>query len=170
MTEIHTNYIPLIRLRAEKERLLPCGVNNHIDTPEKVVKMVNRLLKDSDREQLLVLSVDVKSKPVCIEYVAVGALNVLWVEPREVFKHAVLSNASAIIMVHNHPSGDITPSLDDFKITKRIMKAGELMGIHLLDHIIIGDNEEFFNFKDTEDWMQMKSDDNIWDEKCKKAV
>lgn len=161
MTEIHTNYVPLIRLRAEKERLLPYGVDSRIDTPEKVVNMVSRLLKDSDREQLLVLSVDIKRKPVCIEYIAVGALNVLWVEPREVFKHAVLSNASAIIMIHNHPSGDITPSLEDFKITKKIMKAGDLIGIHLLDHIIIGDNEEFFNFKDTEDWVKMKSDSKI---------
>jgi DNA repair protein RadC len=154
---LKTRYVPLVRLQTVKERDVPYGINGKVDTPSKVANLVGNLLKDSDREQLIVLSVDTKTKPVCIEYIAVGALNVVHVEPREIFKHAILSNASAIIMVHNHPSGEVEPSENDFKITKRIMKAGKLIGIELLDHIIIGDNETFFNLKDTDEWEEMKN-------------
>lgn len=122
MTEIHTNYVPLVHLEMVKERFVPYGVDENIDTPEKVVKMANIILKRADREHLLVVSVDAKVKPVCIEVVGIGSLSVMHVELREIFKHAILSNASAIIMIHNHPSGDVTSSPADFKITKRIKK------------------------------------------------
>ena len=155
MTEIHTNYVPLVRLQAIKERFVPYGMEGNIDTPEKVVSMVGRMLKNADREHLLVISVDAKAKPVCIEIVGIGTLSDLHVEPREIFKHSILSNASAIIMVHNHPSGDVTPSPDDLSITKRIRKVGTLLGINILDHIIVGDNEAFTSLKDTIEWEEM---------------
>lgn len=159
MTEIHTNYVPLVHLEMVKERFVPYGVDGNIDTPEKVVCMVNKMrnVKNADKEHLLVVSVDAKVKPVCIEVVGIGSLSVLHVEPREIFKHAVLSNASAIIVIHNHPSGDVTPSPDDFKITKRIKKAGDLLGINLLDHIIVGDDEDFCSLKNTQEWEEMKN-------------
>ena len=156
MTEIHTNYVPVVRLHAVKERFLPYGVEGNINTPEKVVKMVNKLLKDADREHALAISVDAKSKPVGIEIVAVGSLNVAYIEPRELFKHAVLSNASGIILVHNHPSGDVTPSVEDWHFTYRVMEAGALLGVELLDHIITGDNEEFVSLSQTKEWKKEK--------------
>ena len=157
MDVLKRKYVPLVRLQAVKEREIPgYGDIEKVDTPDKVVKLVGGLLKNSDREVLVVLSVDSKTKPVCIEYIAVGALNVCYVEPREVFKHSILSNASALIMLHLHPSGDVTPSPEDFKITKRIMEAGKLIGIELMDHIIIGDNETYFNLKGTDEWEEMK--------------
>ena len=157
MTKIHTNYVPLVRLHAVKERFLPYGVEGNINTPEKVVKMVSRLLKDADREHALAISVDSKSKPVGIEIVAVGSLNVAYIEPRELFKHAILSNASGIILVHNHPSGDVTPSVEDWHLTYRIIDAGSLLGVELLDHIIIGDNEEFVSLSETEKWKKERN-------------
>lgn len=157
MTEVHTNYVPLVRLHAVKERFLPYGVEGNINTPEKVVKMVSRLLKGADREHALAISVDAKSKPVGIEIVAVGSLNVAYIEPRELFKHAILSNASGIILVHNHPSGDVTPSIEDWHLTYRIMDAGALLGVELLDHIITGDNEEFVSLSEKEKWKKERN-------------
>ena len=101
---------------------------------------------------MLAISVDAKNKPVGIEVVAIGSLNVAYVEARDLFKHAILSNASGIVLVHNHPSGDVTPSVEDWHLTYRIMQAGALLGIELLDHIIIGDNEEFVSLSQTKEW------------------
>lgn len=152
MDVLNTNYVPLVRLHAVKERLVPYGVEGNINTPEKVVKMVSRLLKEADKEIMLAISVDAKNKPVGIEVVAIGSLNVVYVEARDLFKHAILSNASGIVLVHNHPSGDVTPSVEDWHLTYRIMQAGALLGIELLDHIIIGDNEEFVSLSQTKEW------------------
>ena len=152
MDVLNTNYVPLVRLHAVKERFIPYGVEGNINTPEKVVKMVSRLLKEADKEIMLAISVDAKNKPVGIEVVAIGSLNVAYVEARDLFKHAILSNASGIVLVHNHPSGDVTPSVEDWHLTYRIMQAGALLGIELLDHIIIGDNEEFVSLSQTKEW------------------
>ena len=152
MDVLNTNYVPLVRLHAVKERFVPYGVEGNINTPEKVVKMVSRLLKEADKEIMLAISVDAKNKPVGIEVVAIGSLNVAYVEARDLFKHAILSNASGIVLVHNHPSGDVTPSVEDWQLTYRIMQAGALLGIELLDHIIIGDNEEFVSLSQTKEW------------------
>lgn len=152
MDVLNTNYVPLVRLHAVKERFIPYGVEGNINTPEKVVKMVSRLLKEADKEIMLAISVDTKNKPVGIEVVAIGSLNVAYVEARDLFKHAILSNASGIVLVHNHPSGDVTPSVEDWHLTYRIMQAGALLGIELLDHIIIGDNEEFVSLSQTKEW------------------
>jgi DNA repair protein RadC len=73
--------------------------------------------------------------------VSVGSLNQSIVHPREVFKTACLSNAAALILIHQHPSGDSTPSSEDISITRRLKEAGEIMGIKVLDHIIVGDGE-----------------------------
>lgn len=152
MDVLNTNYVPLVRLHAVKERFVPYGVEGNINTPEKVVKMVSRLLKEADKEIMLAISVDAKNKPVGIEVVAIGSLNVAYVEARDLFKHAILSNASGIVLVHNHPSGDVTPSVEDWHLTYRIMQAGALLGIELLDHIIIGDDEEFVSLSQTKEW------------------
>ena len=151
MDVLNTNYVPLVRLHAVKERFVPYGVEGNINTPEKVVKMVSRLLKEADKEIMLAISVDAKNKPVGIEVVAIGSLNVAYVEARDLFKHAILSNASGIVLVHNHPSGDVAPSVEDWHLTYRIMQAGALLGIELLDHIIIGDNEEFVSLSQTKE-------------------
>lgn len=152
MDVLNTNYVPLVRLHAVKERFVPYGVEGNINTPEKVVKMVSRLLKEADKEIMLAISVDAKNKPVGIEVVAIGSLNVAYVEARDLFKHAILSNASGIVLVHNHPSGDVTPSVEDWHLTYRIMQTGALLGIELLDHIIIGDDEEFVSLSQTKEW------------------
>ena len=84
------------------------------------------------------IRLDGKNRINCVDEVSVGSLNQSIVHPRELFKTALLSSAAAIILVHNHPSGDSTPSREDIEITRRIKEAGEILGVKLLDHIVIG--------------------------------
>jgi DNA repair protein RadC len=96
-----------------------------------------------DREQFRVLLLNTKNQVLAVETVSVGTLNSSLVHPREVFKQAVVKSAAAVILVHNHPSGDPGPSSEDLEITRRLHDAGKLIGIEVLDHIIIGDHIYF---------------------------
>lgn len=100
-----------------------------------------------DREEFRILLLDTKHYVRNVHTVGIGSLNVTIVHPREVYKAAVLANASAIIAIHNHPSGDPTPSPEDYVLTERLKEAGEILGIRLLDHVVIGYNR-FYSFAD----------------------
>ena len=91
--------------------------------------------------------IDTKNQPTSINICSRGSLNSCIVHPREVFKPAILSNASSIILGHNHPSGVTTPSQEDINLTKRLQEAGTILGIEVIDHIIIGD-EGYCSFKE----------------------
>lgn len=99
------------------------------------------------QEYFKVIFLDTKNNVIADENISIGTLNASIVHPREVFKNAVKRSANSIIAMHNHPSGDPTPSREDIEITRRIKKAGELLGITLLDHIIIGDHQ-YISFKE----------------------
>src|SRR5207245_2331486 len=90
-----------------------------------------------DREAFVALHLDYKNRLDGLHVVSIGSLSASLVHPREVFKAAILSNAAAIIVVHNHPSGDPTPSREDREITARLKLSGETLGIPLLDHVIV---------------------------------
>lgn len=119
-----------------------------ISTPSDAVNLGRLFLEDSDREKLILCCMDTKNQPVSLSIVSIGSLNSSIVHPREVFKTAILSNAASIILFHNHPSGDSSPSKEDMSITKRIKEAGLLMGIDLIDHIIIGYKNNFCSLKE----------------------
>ncbi|MCF2554382.1 JAB domain-containing protein [Faecalicatena contorta] len=147
MSQEQTTYVPLVKVYAVKEKMLPYG-KEKLNTPEKIAAFARDFLGNVDREYLLVLSLDMERKPVGLEVVAIGSLNQAIVEVREVFKHAILSNASDIVVIHNHPSGNIKPSREDKSVTQRLCEAGKLLGIIVQDHIIIGDGEDFYSFAD----------------------
>ena len=105
-----------------------------------------RFLQEESKEHMFSLHVDSKNRLICVELVSVGSLNASVVHPREVFKSVLLSSAAGLIMIHNHPSGDPTPSREDHEITKRLKEASELLGIRLLDHVIVG--ETYYSFAD----------------------
>lgn len=90
-----------------------------------------------DREHFFALHLDAKNRLVSRELVSIGHLTAALVHPREVFKAAILANAASIAFVHNHPSGDPEPSREDYELTRRLVKAGELLGIPVLDHVVI---------------------------------
>jgi len=119
-----------------------------ITSPNDAVEIGRRFLENSDREQLLELCLNTKNQPVALNVVSVGSLNSSIVHPREVFKPAILSNAATIILYHNHPSGDPTPSSEDINITNRLKECGKLMGLELMDHIIIGSDGSYCSLKE----------------------
>mgnify|MGYP002521608286 CR=1 FL=1 len=118
-----------------------------ISNPSDIYLLVKEFLEGFDREKLLVVCLNTKNQPINISTVSIGTLNTSLVHPREVFKTAILSNSSKIALAHNHPSGDVTPSKEDEFITKRIQQAGVILGIELIDHLIIVD-DEYFSFKE----------------------
>ena len=106
-----------------------------------------RELRRETKEHFIVLHLDGKNRIVCFDRVSIGSLNQAIVHSREVFKTACISNAAAVILLHNHPTGDPTPSQEDLAITRRLKESGEILGIKVIDHIIIGD-DVFLSFVD----------------------
>ena len=100
-----------------------------------------------DREQVLILLLDTRNRPLGFHVVSTGTLNASPIHPRELFKVAVVANAASLIVLHNHPTGDPLPSLEDYAITHRMVAAGKLLGIPVLDHIVVGD-DGYFSFAD----------------------
>jgi DNA repair protein RadC len=109
-----------------------------VKTPDDVTGLVQGRLKGKKKEYFLALLLDTRNKLIRMAEISVGSLDGSIVHPREVFKEAVSASAASVIFVHNHPSGDTEASEDDIKLTKRLAEAGEIMGIDVLDHIIIG--------------------------------
>jgi DNA repair proteins len=104
----------------------------------QIPELVRPLLESAPQEQFVVVSLDTKLKPIGVHPITIGTLDSSLVHPREVFRVAMLANARAIFVVHNHPSGDLIPSKQDIKVTERLKKCGKMLGIAVLDHIIVG--------------------------------
>lgn len=108
------------------------------------IYQIFRFLMQETKEMFLTAQLNGKNKIIAIDLVSVGSLNQSIVSPRSVFQTALLTNAAALILIHQHPSGDPTPSREDIEITRRLKEGGELLGIKVLDHIIVGDS--YFSF------------------------
>lgn len=122
-----------------------------IINPESAIAVVGELLYEMDREVVCIINLKSDGTPINCNFASMGAINQAIAEPRELFKSAVLSNAASMIMVHNHPSGNLEPSKEDTMITDRILKMSAYMGIPLIDHVIVGgDNTRYFSFKEKE--------------------
>lgn len=111
-----------------------------ITSAKEVFQMLGQELSPLKQEFLVALYLDLKSRLIAKETIFKGGLNASLIHPREVFKYAVKYSANAVILVHNHPSGDPTPSRQDIDVTKSFQKAGELLQIHVVDHVVIGKN------------------------------
>ena len=125
-----------------KEKVTKYELPKKIGCPEDVHRAITAItsVEGEAQEVFGVLILNTKNKIVAVHEISRGTLNSSLVCPREVFKPAVLHNAAAIICFHNHPSGDPEPSKADIKTTKRLIEAGEIMGIEIFDHIIVGDD------------------------------
>jgi DNA repair protein RadC len=117
-----------------------------VKAPEDAAVIVMEEMRHLDREHFCALLLNTKNQVLAKETISIGTLNSSVVHPRELYKAAIKKSAAAIILVHNHPSGDPTPSKEDREITRRLQDAGAIIGIEVLDHIIIGDNK-FISFK-----------------------
>ena len=135
--------ISFLNLRVVKENSGRYDARKKIQNPNDIFNIAQNVIHVNDyaEENLWLITLDTKNNITGIFTVSTGSLNASIVHPREIFKRAVLQNAASIIICHNHPSGDVTPSQEDINTTKRIYEAGKILGIELLDHIIIGDNK-----------------------------
>ncbi len=116
------------------------GAGTTVRSPQDAAKLLMVEMKHLDREYFRIVLLDTKHRVIDTPIISIGNLNSSIVHPRELFKECIRRSCCAVIMVHNHPSGDPEPSSDDLDVTQRIVEAGQLLGINVLDHIIIGDN------------------------------
>lgn len=143
----HSKRVDIVTVKLVKEKSISY-LPRVISKPQEVAKLFSNFIKDSDKEQFVICCLNTKNQPTNISIISIGCVDSTLVHPREVFKVAILSNASAIILCHNHPSGNTEPSKDDKMITERICEVGKIHGIKILDHIIIGDDNNFLSFKE----------------------
>ncbi len=110
-----------------------------LTSPEEAAAVLVKEIGAADRERCVAALLDTKHRLLEVATVSVGSLDHTFMAPREVFRDALLANAGAIVLAHNHPSGDPEPSRDDEQVTRRLVRAGELVGVEVLDHLVIGD-------------------------------
>jgi DNA repair protein RadC len=138
--------VPIYRIVLVKEGKLST-YESRIRSSANAFTVLQAFMEGSDREVFVVMCLDRKNGLIGLNLVSVGLLTGSLVHPREYFKPAILSNASSVILSHNHPSGDPLPSQEDRALTARLVQAGKLLGIEVLDHIIVGDGK-YFSFAD----------------------
>lgn len=133
-------------VRDSGESIKAAGKKQGVKNPSEMADIFNSYLDGADREHFVIAMLDRKGSLLGLNTVSVGTLSSSVVHPREVFKPAIVIGAASIILCHNHPSGDTTPSREDTDVTRRLVEAGKLLGIEVLDHVIIGDN--YYSFKE----------------------
>lgn len=126
------------RLESFNEEVKP-----KVNSPEDVYRRIYPRMREQKKENFIELCLDTKNQIIREETISIGSLNANVVHPREVFKTALVVSAAHIIVAHNHPSGDPTPSREDIEVTKKLIEAGKIIGVDVLDHVIIGDGRHF---------------------------
>ena len=135
-----------IELGKRMKRLNPYD-KIRVTSPDVVANLVMEDMKLLQKEHFNIAILDTKNQIISIDNISIGTLNASIVHPRDVFNAAIRKNANSVILLHNHPSGDVNPSNEDINITKRLIEAGNIIGIKVLDHIIIG-NDVFLSMKE----------------------
>lgn len=159
------NELKVVSIRLVDEP--PLFSKRELTSPKSVFEFMGQELQKYDREFFCVLNLKSNNQVINMNVVSVGTLNTALAHPREVFKSAVLSNAAGIILLHNHPSGNCSPSLEDHSITKRMQAAGKIMGIPVMDHVIVAGND-YYSFLENENII--KKDGNYGEYIAEKSV
>ncbi len=146
MNELENPFkLDVVSVRLVKDA--PLYSKEPMNSPEKAVQRLGKELSEMDREVICIVNMTTKGVPINCSYVSIGTLDASLASPREMLKASILSNAAGIIMLHNHPSGDPSPSHKDLLLTEKLSHVCQFMGIELLDHIIVGGNtEHYFSF------------------------
>ena len=121
-----------------------------ITGPESAVEIISEFLCDFDREVVVIVNLRNDGKPINMNVMSMGTINASIMVPREALKASILSNASNVLLAHNHPSGNLVPSQDDIKVTDMMIRAYDLLGMSVLDHIIVGPDKKFFSMRERE--------------------
>lgn len=136
--------LDVVSIRLVKDA--PIFSKKRITSPESTIEALGNVLSDMDREVVAIINLKTDGTPINVNFASVGTINGALAEPRELLKSSILSNAANVIMVHNHPSGNLEPSKTDISLTNRMIEVFTLMGIPLLDHVIVGgDNRSFYS-------------------------
>jgi len=130
--------VPIWKVQLVREGAVKAA-RRPVASAEDAAAVVASYLKGADREHCVVVLLDARHTVIGLNTVSIGTVSASLVHPREVFKPAILANASAVILAHNHPSGELEPSEHDVDLTRRLIEAGKLLGIELLDHLILCD-------------------------------
>ena len=141
--------INIVKCQLVKEKTMAYDFKT-ISSPMDIARVIKAYIGNSDRENFVVVCLDNKSNITAINTVSIGNINSTIAHPREVFKIAILANSSCIVIAHNHPSGDSSPSREDIEYTKNIVEAGNIIGIEVLDHVVIGDDDKYTSFKEND--------------------
>ncbi len=148
---IEKKKVDVVRIELVKERDIVFDDYDveklRITRPEDAVKLISSFFDSSDREKVYVCALDANMKPINISLVSMGGMNQCAIHIPEIFKTAILANCPNIICFHNHLSGNTKPSYEDKIITSRLKEAGDILGIKLQDHIIVGKTGQFYSFK-----------------------
>jgi DNA repair protein RadC len=139
--------VPIYKVTLVREGRVAC-YNQQIRSAVDASTLLHTYLADVDREHFVIILLNQKNRVLGVNTVSIGSLTASIVHPREVYKSAILSNAASIICGHNHPSTDCQPSKEDRAITARLVEAGKLLGIAVLDHLIISGTGKYFSFTD----------------------
>lgn len=153
-------YAPVYRVELVRERRLEVPSRN-LRSPEAAAEILHSYYESMDREALVVLGLTTKMVLIGLQTASVGTLDCSLVHPREVFKPALLMNASSVIVAHNHPSGDPEPSPEDCAVTRRLISAGAALGIELCDHLVIGEGS-FVSLRQRGVWEQAVMERAVW--------
>ena len=159
------NELKVVSIRLVDEP--PLFSKRELNSPKAVFEFMGQELQKYDREFFCVLNLKSNNQVINMNVVSVGTLNTALAHPREVFKSAILSNAAGIMLLHNHPSGNCTPSREDCRVTKRMLAAGEIMGIPVMDHVIVAGND-YYSFLENENII--KKDGNYAENIAEKFV
>ena len=139
--------LDVVSIRLNKDAPLMSG--HPVKSPEDAGKLIGQELCEMDREVVCIINLKSDGTPINCTFASMGALDRSVAHPRELLKATILSNASTMIMLHNHPSGNLDPSMEDSMLTDRMIKLCDLVGVPLVDHIIVGgDNSDYFSFKE----------------------
>lgn len=149
-----TRRVAAMRIEQVRERSVVYPGTGFVQGPNELAAVARAFIGGADREVFLAVYLSSKNRITAVEATATGTLNATLVHPREVFKGAVLANSAAVGLVHNHPSGDPTPSPEDLALTSQLLAAGEILGIRVLDHLVLGDP----------DYVSIRESSRLWDD------
>lgn len=140
--------IPIYQVRLVRDGSQPAA-RKKVDSPSTAAQVLQQYLDGADREHFVVLLLDTQNQIIGIHTVTIGTLDASLIHPREIFKPVILANAASVILAHNHPSGDPTPSAEDRAVTRQVVAAGTTLGIEVLDHVIVGEGLRYHSFRES---------------------
>ncbi|MGG0413520.1 JAB domain-containing protein [Peribacillus simplex] len=143
-----TPIFEVVRIKQEIREMVEPFAVFQIRKPEDARELAAAQIANEDREVFLVMMLNTKNHVVGLHRAHVGSLNASVVHPRDVLKCAILNNAASLIVSHQHPSGDPTPSMEDIEVTKRLAEAGKIIGIEILDHLIVSHTGKYVSLKE----------------------